>query len=187
MKKMKRRINIILLFTVLLLLLCVFPLTSSRYESSMTSSGKSDVAIYLLKTTYSNTEIKLPELIPSTVPYVYNFTVSNNNGVDRTETSLEYDLYIRTTTNLPLEFKLYLNEDYNNSSATDLFATSEIITDDDGMYFKKLSIPKRYFGYTQNETDDYTLLIFFPYEYSEHSYQDMIESIELIIDARQII
>ena len=155
--------------------------------NSLASSGKSEVAIFLLNTTYSKTDIQLPELIPSTEPYVYYFTVANNNGVDRTETSLEYDLFIRTTTNLPLEFKLYLDEDYTNSSSTNLFTNSELITDVDGTYFKKLSISKRYFGYTQNEIDNYTLLIYFPYEYIDYSYEGVIESIELIVDAKQVI
>ena len=133
------------------------------------------------------TEIKLTDLQPSVTPYVYSFTVANNNGVDRTETSLEYTLSLRTTTNLPLQYELYLDEDYQDSSSTNLFDTSEIMVDDDGMYFLKVSIPKRTFGYTQNEIDNYTLVIYFPYQYRDYNYQNMIESIELIVDSKQII
>ena len=44
-----------------------------------------------------------------TYPYQY-LLISNNNGEKRCETNMEYTLTITTTTNLPLTYKLYLNE-----------------------------------------------------------------------------
>lgn len=184
---MKRNYKIVVLFILIIFFTCIIPFTNSKYESTIVSNAKSSVAIYLLEATYDVTSINIPNLEPSLEPYVYYFRIANNDGENRTETSLQYDLSIRTTTNLPLEYKLYLDEDYKLDTSTDLFGTAELITDENGMYFQKLSIPTRYFGYTQNEIDSYTLVIYFPYEYRNHTYQDMVESIEIVVDSKQVI
>ena len=50
--------------------------------------------------------IKLGMLEPRAEEYSYTFSVSNNDNAKRTETSLEYDLKIITTTNLPLTYEV---------------------------------------------------------------------------------
>lgn len=185
---MKKTIyKILVLFGLIVILACVFPFTKSRYEKSMVATFKNEVAVYLFETSVKNIPIEIESLSPSDEPYVYSFTVSNNDGKNISEVSIEYDLYVKTTTNLPLQYELYLNEDYTSNNATNLFENEELIQDEYGTYYRKVSINTRYFGYEQMETDRYTLLITFPKIYNSEKYQNLIESIELYIDSRQII
>lgn len=174
---------------IIVILLCSTPLASSRYESTIKGTVKNDVAIYLLKAQYEVIDVKLPTLKPSVTPYIYRFSISNNDGEKRTEVNLEYDLTLRTTTNLPLDFELYLNEDYENENATNIFLGKVIEPDEDGTIFQKISIPTRYFGYTQNEIDNYTLVVWFPLidENKNFKYQDLLESIEISVKSKQIL
>ena len=105
-------IKIITLSLAIIFSLCVIPLTKSKYESNVVANFKNDVAIYLLETSFKEVDIDIPDLSPSSQPYIYNFTISNSDGTNISEVNLEYELYIKTTTNLPLNYELYLNEDY---------------------------------------------------------------------------
>ena len=136
---------------------------------------------------FQKNDINIPDLIPSTKPYIYNFTISNSDGEKTSEVDLQYDLYIKTTTNLPLNYSLYLNEDYTDSNSTNIFETEEIVTDEYGTYYRKVSIPTRNLYYKQPVTDKYTLVIEFPIIYNNSLYENCIESIELIVDSKQII
>lgn len=180
-------IKITSLFLLIVFTLCIFPFTKSKYESNVVANFKNDVAIYLLETSFKEVDIDIPDLIPSLEPYIYNFTISNNDGENISEVNLEYDLYIKTTTNLPLNYKLYLNEDYEDPNATNIFESEELITDEYGTYYRKVGIPTRYFYYDEPSTDKYTLVIEFPIEYNNSIYENCIESIELIVDSKQVI
>ena len=180
-------LKISMLLFLIIFFLCLVPFTKSSYESKSVFNFKNDVAIYLLEASFEKTDINIPDLIPSTESYVYNFTISNTDGENVAEVDLSCDLYIKTTTNLPLNYALYLNEDYADSSSTDIFDSEEIITDEYGTYYRKVSIPTRYLYYDQPITDRYTLVIEFPIIYNNSLYENCIESIELIVDSKQII
>lgn len=182
--------NIIKVSTLLFLIiffLCLFPFTKSSYESKTVFDFKNDVAIYLLEASFEKNDINIPDLIPSTEAYIYNFTISNSDGENVAEVDLQYDLYIKTTTNLPLNYSLYLNEDYTNPESTNIFESEELITDEYGTFYRKVSIPTRKLYYEQPVTDKYTLVIEFPIIYNNSLYENCIESIELIVDSKQII
>ena len=171
---------------MLLIVLLVVPYTYSRYESSVNSQVQTEVAYYLLDTNPISGTIRIDNLIPSDAPYVYNFSISNNNGANRTEINLEYNLSIKATTNLPLNYKLYLNEDYNNPLSTDIIEENLTTTDSDGVYFKNMTTATEEFNYTTDQTNSYTLLVYFPSTYSSYEYQGIVESIDILINSRQI-
>ena len=178
--------KVVFLFIALLFMLFVFPYTYSRYESMSSSEISSSVAYYILDTNPISENIRLDNIVPASSPYVFNFTVSNFDGDNRLETILGYDLKIRTTTNLPLVYELYMNEDYENPSATQI-VNKEIVQDEDGTYFRVFNTPRTYFNYFYDEINEYTLVIYFPTEYKTYNYQGVIDSIELSIDSEQII
>jgi len=180
-------LRITLLLAMIVFTVFIFPLTKSKYESKTVAVFKNDVAIYVLETSFKKTNINIPDLSPSSEPYVYKFTVANNDGTNFSEVDLEYDLYIKTTTNLPLKYELYLNEDYTDPGAVNIFESEELITDEYGTFYRKVSIPTRYFYYDQPSTDMYTLVIDFPLSYNNSLYDDCIESIELVIDSKQVV
>lgn len=179
--------KIIALFVMLILLIFVIPYTYSKYESTANSNIKSEVAYYILNADYMTDSIRLTNLVPSDEPYIYTFTISNNDGTNRLETRLKYDLTILTTTNLPLTYELYMNEDYNNPSATNIIQTNIDTLDEHGTYFKEMKVSTSYFNYQFDEENEYTLLIYFPKTYISHQYQDLIDSLEIIIDSEQLL
>lgn len=190
MKMRKGSINIFrILFLIFLFLLLVIllPMSYSRYESKATSNVNTGVAHYILNPGYQHINVKIPNLVPKDEPYIYNFSISNFKDGVRTETLMEYDLMVKTTTNLQLDYKLYMNENYQNSSSTNIIVENNIIQDSYGTYFKEMKTNKNYFTYLYNETNNYTLLIYFPKTFVNYKYQDILESIFIVIESKQVI
>ncbi len=188
MKKNNIKIfRISFLLIILLFLLVALPISYSRYETNATSNTNAPVAYYVLNAGYQYVDVKIPNLLPSNDPYIYNFTISNYKGTKRTDTLLEYDLMIKTTTNLQLTYELYLNEDYLDPSSTNIINSNSVVQDSHGTYFKEMTTNKEDFSFLVNETNNYTLLIYFPMTYSNYIYQDIIESIFIIIDSKQVL
>lgn len=185
---MKRKNNlqtVFFLFIVFIFLLLVLPVSLSRYQSTGVSNVNSSVAYYVLNTSYQYLDVKIPDIVPRSTPYVYNFTISNHKDNKRAEVNLEYDLLIKATTNLELRYELYLNEDYTNGTAQNIIISDEVVQDDHNTYFKELKTPKKYFTHLYDETNNYTLLIYFDEAYKHYKYQDNFESIFIIIDSKQ--
>ena len=176
----------ILCLTFLIIILNI-PSTLSKYTSNSSSDVKTDVAFYIVKTDYKTEEILLDEIVPREEPYVYTFEVSNKDGKNRTETNLSYDLSIRTTTNLPLEYELYLNEDYKDSGASTIFTSDNTEQDSDSTYFRNFKTDTKYFSYLYDEKNTYQLVVRFPKDYIDYKYQDIYESIEITIKSKQIV
>ena len=65
---------------VFIIMILLFPMALSKYETSTTGNINSNIAFYLAKTGYQTNNIKLTELKPSATPYVYTFNVGNQNG-----------------------------------------------------------------------------------------------------------
>ena len=148
LKSNKLTIAIILLAVVLTLI----PIAYSKLFSKTDSDSKIETALYILNTDYYEKEVKLDELVPSDTPYVYNFKVANNDGKNRLETKLEYTLKIVTTTNLPLSYKLYMNENYNYNASTNIITKDTIEKNgEDGAYFRTLETAKQTFGFDKDE------------------------------------
>ena len=91
------------------------------------------------------------------------------------------DINIKTTTNLPLTIELYRNENYDDVGATNLFANAKTTQDEDGAWYNYLEGTEKYqFLYSEDETDIYTLVVYFPENYKDATdYADNIENIEV--------
>lgn len=180
---MKDKILIIagLLITALGLFFLKFPDSLSRFTSSVSSDAVASIAFYVVDLGYQNAEVNLDKIVPSDEEYEYTFSVANYNSTKRLETNAEYNIIIRTTTNLNLEYKLY-----ENDGSEDIFVEKTIEADNDGTYFNIMKTDKEYFGFTENQINNYTLKIKFPKDYMSFDYQDVIESIEIIVMSSQI-
>ena len=67
-------------------------------------------------------------------------------------------------------------------------AKQEIITDDDGTYYKKISIAESQMNQGVDSTDKYVIKVRFPKENDTNAeYSDLIEYIKLDLSAKQII
>ena len=188
-KRFKGMLKVDLLVIITLLLISSIPITFSRYESLAIGRTSTNIAFYLLKPNYQTNNIKLTTLSPSDTPYVYTFSISNYDAVSTSEVDLEYVLKIVTTTNLPLTYKLYKNEDYTSNSATNLVTNNNttIEQDNDGTYFKYITLPKEELYYSTPKTNNYTLLIYYSTASANSKYQNTIESVRIVIDSNQIV
>jgi len=176
-----------LLIIILLILLKLLPVTLSRYESNATGETNTNIAYYLLEPNYYTDNIKLNTLGIQQEPYVYNFTISNFNENDHSEVDLTYILSIVTTTNIPLRYELYENEDYTSINKTNLITTNNTVIepDSDGTYFQTITMNEEEMLYSEDITNSYTLLIYYDGNNADSKYQDTIEGVRIIIDSKQ--
>ena len=183
----KRIIKLLILVFVLILLIKMITFTYSKYESRANTKPNIIVAFYVLNKDYQSMNLNLDELFPREEPYIYTFSISNTKGQKRCQTDLEYELSIKTTTNLPITYELYKNQNYNDDNATSIKKTDEIIQDEDGTYFRIITTETESFSFREDETNIYQLVVHFPQEYNTINYQDIIEGIEITVNSKQII
>ena len=101
-KKFIKLNKVFILIALLIILLLIMPISYSIFYSQKDSNITVDAAYYVIDTNIINDTIKLDDIIPSEENYNYVFTISNYKDGYRSETDMEYDLVIKTTTNLPL-------------------------------------------------------------------------------------
>lgn len=119
---------------------------------------------------------------------------SDKDGEKRVaDTNIEYTLNIKTTTNLPLKYELLTTTGLNNEKTTNVIERQAEVGND-GMYFKsifsgskKLDFNVDDQGISHGQQDTYRLRVTLPEKYKDAKYQDIIEYIEVSIDAKQII
>ena len=187
MSKTKKRLyaKLILLIISLIIVLRIFMLVWSRYESEATSNANVDIAFYLLNEDFKEMTLNLAKIFPRDNSYIYKFSIGNEEGEKTAEIDMTYDLVIRTTTNLPLTYELYMNQNYNEEGATNIIQTDEIDYDENGTYFRTMTTKTEELLYKEPKTNIYTLVIHFPENYNTEDYQDIIEMLEITIDSRQ--
>ena len=194
--------NLILsgLLTILVIALLLFigsdMFTYSRYETHISSQNSITTAVYLLDDTYQTITVKLPDVLPENNQYPYTFSISNYNNDAHSDTNLKYRIHVRTTTNLHIDYDLFNTLDYEHAT-TDLISSSN---DQDiyGTYFKNMYTDYKTMLYSEDKTDNYTLLLTFPEDngiasgelrenYREAKYSGIAELIEINIESKQII
>lgn len=212
--QVQKRTNFLFVFLILdlFVLLTIFNPSNASYVSEALGTAEMEVALYAFS--YNNlseydkddnlvsdsVDINLGVIKPGDTKYykfdVYNYLEDAVSGdTFSSETSISYELKIITTTNLPLTYKLYLNQTPFSSSSSDLIggtnpsSNDELITDGFGTFYKVFPIDERCFKLDTDELkmDRYTLVVEFPEEYSEIIYQDLIESIKIQLESKQVL
>ena len=177
-KKFIKLNKITILIIIMIILLLIVPITYSSFISNKNTNSKIDAAYYVIDVNNYSNNIKLTDLIPSNDKYVYTFSIQNYKDNDISEVDMIYDVLIKTTTNLPLNYELYLNDNLLN-------VNKEIITDEYGMYFNQLSIEPTEFSHKKKEQNIYKLMVTFPKEYDENVIDYTVEGIIININSRQ--
>ena len=159
--------------------------TAAKYESEKMADIKPNFAFFITDVSSQSHSIKIDNIIPSDEPYIYTFTVSNFKDNKKSNVDLRYSMEIITTTNLPLDIKLYKNPILDNEAHH-----SDIITQNsDGVYFRHLLYnSESVMNYNSLRTDTYTLWISFPSSYKndyEHL-NGLMELIDIEIRAKQV-
>lgn len=180
-KKFRDFNKIIVCVFGILLLLMVIRLTYSRFVTNGTGDASGDIAFYVINPGEYTNNLKMFNVKPDDKDYTYEINVSNydDNGVS--EVDLEYTLQLITTTNIPVSYKIYLNGETIND-----FDSKELITDDDGMYFYKFSSNSQTFEKNVKKSNTYSLVVNFPSSYNDELYQDLLDNVEVVVNARQV-
>jgi len=198
----KKKNNIIgrtIIFAILIILIVVIILNvMARYQSDAKTTGEIEVAVYVLDVDYQSMTLQLEDMAPRNEPYEYYFSVSNYDGKKRSDIPLEYTIIIRTTTNIPLDYELYLEEKYINEVKDSLYVPTSAVLNDEYMqddeldpnatWFRIITANTEEFGYTNKQKNIYKLLVYFPERYITNAeYQNLIEGIEININSAQIV
>ncbi len=174
---------------ILLIIIAIVPLTISKYETVTEGNINSNIAFYLLKDDYVVQNVYLSNVDFNSGQYILNFTVSNQKGTNVSDVDISYILKIITTTNLPFTYELYENEEYDASGATNLIGSSNTVIerDDDGTYFQTFTMQEEELLYSSPKVNSYVLVVNFGDYYLHSEYQDLVESIRIVVDSKQVI
>ena len=186
-KKVKKSLLVLLLIAIIIIAIILIRRTLAKYETTATSDKDLDVAFWIVNDDFKTGKIVIKDVYPSDNSFDYTFSVSNfkkeedGNISKRAETDLEYGITLTMTTNLPLEYQIVKNGQILN-------AQQEIITDDDGTYYRKISLDGDQMKQGVDETDSFVIKVKFPKEnYLYEEYADIMEYIKLDINAKQIV
>lgn len=188
-KKVLYRNLIVLIVAIILLIIIGIVVTMARYRSTGTTSTEAEVAFYVLEEGFQGENIMLSGLYPREEAFEYNFTVSNTVANEEgtnivSEVSLDYNMELKMTTNLPLEVDIYKNGT-KLTSADDI--ENNIILDESGQcYIRKINIKSGSFTFNQSKTDTYTLSAKFPTSYkANQEYQSIIDIASIVLESKQ--
>ena len=186
-KKLRRLYaKLVILVLCFLIIARIFVLVLSKYESISNSYANVDIAFYLLNEDYKTMTLNLASLLPQDNAYTFEFSIGNQAGEEKAEIDIEYELSLRTTTNLPLTYELYMNQAYTDSGATNIIKENTVAQDEYGTYFRTMTTEKITLPYTEGKTNLYQLVVYFPDDYDQEKYQDIIELLEINVNGQQV-
>ena len=186
-KKLRRLYaKLVILVLCFLIIARIFVLVLSKYESISNSYANVDIAFYLLKEDFQTMTLNLASILTQNNAYTFEFSIGNQAGEDIAEVDIEYELTLRTTTNLPLTYELYMNQSYTDQGATNIIKENTVNLDEDGTYFRTMTTDKITLKYTEGKTNLYQLVVYFPENYNQENYQDIIELIEINVNGQQV-
>ena len=132
-KKLRRLYaKLIILILCILIIARIFVLVLAKYESISDSYANVDIAFYLFQEDYKTMTLNLASIVPQNDEYTFEFSIGNEDGIEIAEVDLEYELTLRTTTNLPLTYELYMNQQYTDEGATNIIKENTDDLDEDG-------------------------------------------------------
>lgn len=180
----------LILFGILLLSLLFFSFyllsrAYASYQSNAKLYANIDKALYIFGGEKMSFNIDSSKIIPSNEPYTYKFSVSNFDANRHSDINFQYTVDVRSTTNLPINIKLYKDNDLQ----TNILGTATLVTDSDGAWYRVYETSDTYLmNYSDKITDIYTFSVEFPKIYADDvTYADAIENIEITLKSKQVI
>ncbi len=177
------------LFFILLLSTYFFQVAYSRYEVRTKLMANIDKALYIFKSDSIQFNLDSSGIIPRDEDYIYKFSVSNFNSDINSDVDLTYNVKVRTTTNLPIQIKMYRNQLPEDTDAQDILNGATNIQDSDLAWYRLYNANANYeMLYETRKTDVYTMVITFPSIYADdETYANYIECIEVILESKQML
>jgi len=207
-RKAHRRQRNLKLIALILIFFVVYKIilgSFSLYESNAKSNADVNLAYFVLDDVYNTSTIPLEELLPGD-DEEFTFTVANYFEDDEgnktlSDTDVKYKLTIRTTTNLPLNYKVYKGGEGPGNLVASISNTnlSNVVQDEYDTYFNKIYEEEKIFylyGEDGTATDPLEWISTFhvKIEYPEYyplgeninaKYSDTVDMIEIIIDGSE--
>ena len=179
--------SILFLFFIIL---CIgfIKITLSKYSSEVDVNISPNIAFFVTDVGRYENGFKIDDILPSTNPYLYSFTVSNFKDTKKSNVEIEYEIELIMTTNIPLNIKLFKNT--SNFSGAGIISSDQVITNDDNVYFRSMKTNTvGTLSFVANQTDTYVISVEFPdiYKNSPEFYEGRIELIEIKVFAKQVI
>lgn len=193
--KKQRRTKLFAAMVIFFVLYKIVFGTFSLYESNAKSTANVDLAVPIIYDDYVRKSVALDSMLPGD-SQTFVFTVSNfyvDEDTDETvisDTDVEYDLVIKTTTNLPLVYTITKNQEMIEANN---IANAEVIQDEYGTYFCKLLESSGEFDLNVGSerdityTDTYIVKIDLPNGYTEEKFAGIKDAIDIEINGRQMI
>lgn len=179
-----------LIFSILLLITLIsfgtFKFTQARYENTTAIRVTPALSFFIVDVESVTGQIQLEGMVPRSEPYLYSFNVSNFKNNKKANVDLTYSIEIITTTNIPLNFRIFRGNNLEQNEV-DVDTTT---TDSNGVYYRHLIInDTNIMNYNEFCTDVYTLWVEFPetYKSSPNSYSGIIDLVDIKIDAEQVV
>lgn len=187
-KKLSFSTKILFIFLFFLFVFNFIGIGLSKYDSTAISKAKVSIAFFLIEEGTYEKNLPLGKITPSKNKYVYPFTISNHNDKQKTDVAMDYTVTFITTTNLPLTYEVYKNENYTNQNAKNLVTNQEIYQDENKVYYNKITIDDAgSFSFKENQTDIYNLVVSFDEQYQNNpsDYSGYIDLVKVVVDAKQ--
>ena len=179
-----------LCFSILLIITLIslgsFNFTQARYESNVAVNTRPNLAFFIVDVSNTTGHIKLDGIVPRSEPYTFTFEVSNFTSQKHANVDLTYSIEIVTTTNMPLNFRIFKG---NNMTDNEIDSDT-ITTDSNGVYYRHLVINDvSVMNYNTNCTDTYVLWVEFPTTNMDYpdSYAGIIDLVDIKINAEQVV
>ena len=175
---------IVALFTAFYLLRLAY----ARYETNAKLKADVQKALYIFEDEKLEFNLKTEGIVPSNVPYVYKFSVSNFKGTKTSEIDIEYTVTVKTTTNLPINVQIF-KLDASANPGPSLVTGAVVKQDEDGSYYRVYKVPTTYEMLFANRVTDYFQIeITFPESYKNSmTYENAIENVDVILESKQMI
>lgn len=175
-----------MIFIIVISILAASRITQARYETDTNARVLPSIAFFVVGLESQNKQIKLESIVPRTEPYLYSFEVSNFNDSKKANVDLTYSIEIITTTNMPLNYKVYKG----NVNGDEIVDEDFITTDENGVYYRHFKIDGvSEMNYQERVTDTYILWVEFPLQYKNNpiDYAGIIDLVDIKINAEQVV
>lgn len=176
---MKRKIVLSLL--MLTLIAFTTGITYSVFTSNSNVNMNQKIAKFIFDAKpVDELELSLNDMYPG-VTKEYQFSVSNNSSGKRSNVTLNYNMVIKTYHFMPTTIKLYRIE---SEKETLIITCDETYTRNDNNELV-CNTETTEMSYSSSEVHDYKLEVAFPSDYSDESYADLVDYINIEINSWQ--
>ncbi len=177
------------LFLILFLARYLLGMAYARYEVRSKINANIDKALYIFNDTKLSFNLNPKGIVPSNTAYDYRFSVANFTTDKESDVDITYQIKVKTTTNLPIEVKLYRNELPDAAGAVNILSGATLEQDSDNSWYRLYQTVDFYdMNYSNHTTDIYTMTISFPESVGlTTTYARMIEHVQVIIESKQIV